>query len=202
MAKTQKQLQSEQTRQKIIEEAAGLFVRKGFYGTSVSDLAQATGMTKGALYHHFENKEAVFFAVIESVRETWRDAVVRDVLGTKDAIHRLAILIDNHTHLMHDNPTLCLVMHGLVAEMQDVNPDFSAALIEVYVELTEFIERIILKGQKNGQVRSDLDAKLVALSIVGMLRGSCCSPLISHLNADYLAVMELQKQIILDSLQP
>ena len=43
-------------------------------------------------------------------------------------------------------------------EMQDANPDFSAALMGVYVELTEFIERIILKGQKNGQVRSDLDA--------------------------------------------
>ena len=63
MPKTQKQLQSEQTRQRIIEAAAQLFVRKGFYGTSIADLAQATGLTKGALYHHFENKDAIFDSI-------------------------------------------------------------------------------------------------------------------------------------------
>ena len=83
--KTQKQLQSEQTQQRIIKEATHLFVRKGFYGTSISDLAQATGLTKGAIYHHFENKDAIFFAVIEDVRQTWNNEVARDVMQEKDA---------------------------------------------------------------------------------------------------------------------
>jgi TetR/AcrR family transcriptional repressor of nem operon len=91
MTKTQKQIQGEQTRQKIIEAAAHLFARKGFYGTSISDLAQATELTKGAFYHHFESKEALFFAVIDMVRHTWHEAVIRDVLKVKDALPRISL---------------------------------------------------------------------------------------------------------------
>ena len=65
MTKTQKQIQGEQTRQRIIEEAANLFVRKGFHGTSIADLAQAVGLTKGALYHHFRAKEEILFELVQ-----------------------------------------------------------------------------------------------------------------------------------------
>ena len=87
MSKTQKQIQSEQTQEKIIEAATQLFVRKGFYGTSISDLAQATDLTKGALYHHFENKEAIFFAVIESVRANHRPcSMLAQAVQKKNAV--------------------------------------------------------------------------------------------------------------------
>lgn len=203
MAKTQKQLQSEQTRRQIVEAAAQLFARKGFYGTSIADLAQAVGLTKGALYHHFDNKEALFFAVTEMVRDTWRQAVVRDVLQAKEAPARLAILFDNHTRLIAENETLCLVLSGLMMEMDGVNPTFMTILQEIYAELTLFVERIIQKGQAAGQVRSDLDARLVALNVVGMFKGTGCSrPIFDRLGADYTAVMGVLKQMFLDSLRP
>jgi TetR/AcrR family transcriptional repressor of nem operon len=201
MSKTQKQLQSEQTRQRIIEAAAQLFARKGFYGTSIADLAQATGLTKGALYHHFENKDAIFFAVIETVRDAWREAVARDVLKAGDALTRLAVLFDNHARCISENETLCLVLGSLVAEMDGVNPTFMAALEKIYADLTLFIERIVRKGQAAGQVRPDLDARLAALNIVGMLRTGC-SRILNRMSADYTARMATLKQMLLDSLRP
>ncbi len=201
MSKTQKQLQSEQTRQRIIEAAAQLFARKGFYGTSIADLAQATGLTKGALYHHFENKDAIFFAVIEAVRDAWREAVARDVLKAGDALTRLALLFDNHARCISENETLCLVLGSLVAEMDGVNPTFMAALEKIYVDLTLFIERIIRQGQAAGQVRPDLDARLAAVNIVGMLRTGC-SRILNRMSADYTARMATLKQMLLDSLRP
>lgn len=202
MAKTQRQLQGEQTRQRIIEAAAQLFVRRGFYGTSIADLAQATGLTKGALYHHFENKDALFFAVIEMVRDTWNDAVARDVLQVKNALDRLAILFDSHARLISENEILCLVLSGLEMEMEGVNSAFMTALQEIYDELTQFIARIIEKGQALGQVRPDVDARLMAFNIVGMLKGSGCSRLLKRMSGDYLAMMAVLKQMVLDSLQP
>jgi AcrR family transcriptional regulator len=201
MSKTQRQLQGEQTRQRIIEAAAQLFVRKGFYGTSIADLAQAVGLTKGALYHHFENKDAIFFAVIETVRDAWRETVARDVLKAGDALTRLAVLFDNHARCISENETLCLVMGSLVAEMDGVNPTFMAALEKIYADLTLFIERIIRKGQAVGQVRPDLDARLAALNIVGML-STGCSHILNRMSADYTARMATLKQMLLDSLQP
>ena len=200
--KTQKQLQSEQTRQQIIDAATLLFVRKGFYGTSIADLAKATGLTKGALYHHFENKDALFFAVIKSVRDVWNKKVVRDVLSSKDALDRLIMLIENHTHLLLNDTQLCLLLNGLIMEMDGINPEFMVTLQDVYTDLIDFIESIIRKGQTAGQIRSDLDARLVALNIVSILRSIGCSPIFKHMGVDCVEVTEALKPIIIDGLKP
>ncbi len=202
VSKTQKQLQGEQTRQQIINVAARLFIRKGFYGTSIADLAQAAGLTKGALYYHFENKDALFFAVVGAVRDAWQEAVVRDVLKAEDAPTRLAVLLDNHARLISGNEALCLVINSLAVEMDSTNPSFMAALQELYTEMTRFIERIVQKGQAAGQLRSDLDARLVAITIIGMLRGNSCAQILDRLGTTYAARMATLKQMVLDSLRP
>ena len=56
---------SEDTRQLIIEKTAAIFNKKGYAGTSMSDLTEATGLTKGSIYGNFENKEAVALAVFD-----------------------------------------------------------------------------------------------------------------------------------------
>ena len=200
--KTQKQLQSERTRQRIIQAAAELFVRKGFNGTSIADIAQAVDLTKGALYHHFESKDKIFFAVVEMVRHTWNKAVVRDVLKADHALDRLATLIDNHAQLVQENDTLCLVMASLVTDTDlDDNSEFAVALGEVYQKLLKFIERIVEKGQTVGEIRPDLDAQQVALIVIGMLRATCCR-MLNHLSEDYTGRMTTLRQVFVDGLQP
>ena len=56
---------SEATRQQVIESTAELFNKKGYLGTSISDLEKATGMTRGSIYGNFENKDAVALAVFD-----------------------------------------------------------------------------------------------------------------------------------------
>ena len=201
MSKTQKQIQSEQTQEKIIEAATQLFVRKGFYGTSISDLAQATDLTKGALYHHFENKEAIFFAVIESVRASWHNEVGREVLQAKDALTQLTTLLDSHTRLLQKKNAICVVMNVLMMEMEDINPKFTAALQEIYNELIEFVEHIIKKGQRSGQIKPNLDTRLTALNIVGVLKAIGCSQIFNYLEIDHTAMTETWKQILLNGLR-
>lgn len=178
-----------------------LFARQGFHSTSVADLAEATGLTKGALYHHFENKDAIFYAVVEAIRNLWREVVVGDVLQAKDARERLDILFDNHVHLVCQNEVLCLSLTSMILEMNDVNPDFMAVLREIFADLTDFVEHIIKKGQVSGQLRPDLDSRLTALSIVAMLEGSVIPRIVNREELDYKALMMTMKQILLDSLE-
>jgi AcrR family transcriptional regulator len=56
------------TREALVGAARLLFGRDGFTSTSLDDIASAAGVTKGALYHHFQNKEELFRAVAESVK--------------------------------------------------------------------------------------------------------------------------------------
>jgi AcrR family transcriptional regulator len=203
MKKTARALQSEQTRERIIAAAMRLFVRKGFYATSIADLSAAVEMTKGALYHHFENKDAIFFSVIETIRKTWREMVGREVLKPRNALDRLGALLDSHARLIEENEAFCLVLSGLLTEMEGVNPAFLKKLQQIYADLISFIEQIVGKGKEAGQLRSDLDPKLTALAIVGTLRGTGCSgPILRRLGVDYREMMQSAKRILLRGLKP
>jgi TetR/AcrR family transcriptional regulator, transcriptional repressor for nem operon len=203
MEKGQREIQSQQTRARIIAEATGLFVRKGYGSTSIADLSEAVGVTKGALYHHFENKEAIFYAVIDDIRRTWRDVVAREVVGSRDALERLERLFDQQARFLQKNESFCLVLNGLMTEREGVDPSLVEAVQEVYAELTRFIEAIIVKGQASMKIRADINARLTALTIVGMLRGTGCSrPLSERMEADYAAVMETLRKVMIRGLQP
>ena len=52
------------TKERILEAALTLFAERGCGGTSMRDIAEALGITKGALYRHYEGKEAIFAAII------------------------------------------------------------------------------------------------------------------------------------------
>ena len=202
MPKTQKQQQSEQTRQRIIDAAMQLFARKGFHHTSIADLAQAAGLTKGALYHHFENKGALLYAVLQAMREIWREEVVRDVLKARNSLDRLIVLFENHARLIREREMFCLMLSSLVMEMDGVDEGFMAALREIYADLTLFIQRIIEKGQRTGEVRCDLDARLTALNIVGMLEGNNIPWMLNRGQIDYGEMMRSVERILVSGLRP
>ncbi len=201
MEKTARMIQSEQTREHIVAAASRLFVRKGFAATSIADLAKAVKLTKGALYHHFESKEAIFFAVVESVRTAWSHSVAREVAGSRDAQSRLETLLDSHARFLQSNESFCLVMNGLMMEMEGVNPRYLGALQQVYAEMARYIQQIVKKGQAAGQIRGDIDAELIALSIVGTLRGTGCSrPKAERERVDYVTLMEAVKKMLVGGL--
>lgn len=69
------QQRSEETRAKIIESAIKLFSARGFNAASVADICKDAGISKGAFYHHFESKQALFLALLDGWLETIDDAI-------------------------------------------------------------------------------------------------------------------------------
>ena len=63
--KTRRELYSEATRAALLEEATTLFAERGYAGTSLEDVASASRVTRGAVYHHFASKKALFEAVLD-----------------------------------------------------------------------------------------------------------------------------------------
>jgi AcrR family transcriptional regulator len=77
--------QQQRTREEILAAADRLFVEQGFHATSVDEIAQAAGYTKGAVYSNFDAKEDVFFAVYEARVRAAVEQVERAAQRTADA---------------------------------------------------------------------------------------------------------------------
>ena len=81
--------QGRATRERLIETATGLFAERGYEGTSIETVLQESGVSRGALYHHFGSKEALFEAVLESVEASIGGAIVAEAIGTGDPVEAL-----------------------------------------------------------------------------------------------------------------
>src|SRR5437762_9538872 len=80
----------------ICRTAAQIFRQRGFDATSVSDIAQALGLTKAGLYHYFESKEALLFEIMTFGLDRVRDEVIEPVRAIRDPEERLRQLIVRH----------------------------------------------------------------------------------------------------------
>ena len=78
--------QGRATRGQLIEVAAGLFAERGYEGTSIEAVLAAAGVSRGALYHHFANKEALFRAVITVLTERITVELTEVVSGCTDPV--------------------------------------------------------------------------------------------------------------------
>lgn len=197
-----KQQQAERTRGVIVASATRLFAQKGYHATSMTDLTVAAGLTRGAIYHHFAGKEAVFRAVVDAVRTTWGQEVGAELTRHEDALDQIAALIRGHARLISERPELCLVITGLSEEMRGTQPELAAALHGVYRELIAVVQGLLTAGRDRGQVRADLDPHLVAVDVVGLLRGVSCFGVLADLGLDVERVLAAIGPVLIDGMRP
>src|SRR5687768_8479847 len=84
----------EQTRQFIIERSAPIFNKKGIAATAMSDIMEATKLSKGSLYVHFENKEVLAYSAVEYNMDILRNKVTSVVNKQRQAKERLFAYLD------------------------------------------------------------------------------------------------------------
>jgi AcrR family transcriptional regulator len=83
--KSRRELYSEATRAALLETATAMFAERGFARTSLDDIAVATQVTRGAVYHHFESKQAVFEAVFDALEQDMTARCMAAATGQPDA---------------------------------------------------------------------------------------------------------------------
>ncbi len=96
------------TKQEILEHALALFMKKGYEGASMSDLAAATGIKKASLYAHYSGKEEIFSAVFTGVVEEYRETIQTLTLKREDesALTRLERMFRAFLRYCHNNPRM------------------------------------------------------------------------------------------------
>src|SRR5262247_2910647 len=91
-------------REKILDAAEGLFARRGFAGVGLSEIADAVGLGKSSLFHHFPTKAQLYAAVVERILSEIEDAVTRALAAGGSPAERLDRWVDTIVDLLGARP--------------------------------------------------------------------------------------------------
>ena len=151
------------TRQFIIGKTAPVFNTKGYNGTSLTDLTEATGLTKGSLYGNFENKEeiaiAVFHYSMEKVRETARQKMDK----AKSPKEKLLALLDFYSQYVFNSPIPggCPLMNNAV-QADDYQSFMKKAVATEIKKTVDSIVALLAQGKKEGDFKDSINEREIA----------------------------------------
>jgi TetR/AcrR family transcriptional repressor of nem operon len=157
----------------IVETVAPIFNKLGYEGTSMAQLAQATGLTKGALYGNFKNKEDLAFASFKFNVTCIVDKIKSELVGIESGLEQLHALMNFyrtyrlHTIKMGGCPIINI---GVDANYQ--NPGLLERVQEIVIKLQGYIQRMIELGQAQKEIHEHISAKLYAKRIFAFIEGS------------------------------
>jgi TetR/AcrR family transcriptional regulator, fatty acid metabolism regulator protein len=154
----------EDKRRLILDAAVRVFARKGFHTCRVGDIAEEAGVAHGLLYHYFRSKDDVLESIF---KETWADiiAAARMVEETDEpARERLAGIAKILLRAWRRDPDLVRVVVREIVR----SPELQQRITDVHAAFAA-IERIVARGQEDGEFRADVDARLASFVFNGAL---------------------------------
>ena len=164
----------ELTRQTIVEQSLQLFSVKGYYNTSIKDILESTGLTKGGLYGHFASKEEIWYAVYDEAVNIWRSLVFKGVRQRRDPLERLDTFIQNDMESYLGGDVFdggCFFLNMLV-ELSGQSSSMSKHILSGFVRLSRLLRLWLEEAQKKKLVGRDANLKEIANFIVITLNGA------------------------------
>ena len=161
---------------KIVHESLKLFSLKGFLSTSIHDILEAAGTSKGGFYNHFSSKEDLFFQVLDEARKIWRDKNLQGLDEINLPIDKIIRLLENYKDrylLDAENfPGGCIFIMFAV-ELGDSRPHLSREVQKGFTGLKALLKRILENGQQSTTEYNGLNSNTITEIIFnGMLGAS------------------------------
>jgi AcrR family transcriptional regulator len=151
--------------------AIDCFARYGYQGTTIDRIASAAGVTKGALYYHFRDKEELLFEAVQDRITEFEQRVVGSVSPTTDPAGALTEIARVCVHIATKNNLRRFIL-TLMVEALDTNPRLSEAFRGILRRFRSYLAGIVRVGQEQGVFRRDVDASLAAQLFAGGVIGA------------------------------
>lgn len=172
MARKSKE-EMEQTRLALLEAALNLFAEKGYSRTTLNDIAQRAGFTRGAVYWHFKDKPMIFSEVMGHYEAPLVGLVVKETSKAENPVQWLEALYKGHIKVLGENSDLQTAMFVRVRRTE-----FPDELLPYYSEkqrerelFHQEIKKQIAEGIRHGYFRKDLNVDVAAGTAMAFLMG-------------------------------
>jgi TetR/AcrR family transcriptional regulator, transcriptional repressor for nem operon len=161
----------ERTRERLLQAASREVYRSGFQSASLEAILAATGVTKGALYYHFDSKEALGYAIVEEIiAPDLRGKWLGPLQGGKDPIDTLIGIVQGESVRPEDVRGGC-PLNNLAQEMSPLDEGFRKRLALVFHAWQEGVAAALREGQTRGRVRRDAEPADAAGFLIAMVEG-------------------------------
>ena len=161
----------ERTRERLLQAAFREVHRSGFQSAGIDTILAATNVTKGALYYHFDSKEALGFAIVEEIiAKLVRDRWLRPLLSDGQPIDILIGIVRRTPVRPADVRAGCPLLN-LAQEMSPLDEQFRKRLERIFLAWQEGVATLLRKGQSQGTVRRDLNPDEAASFLIAMVEG-------------------------------
>lgn len=156
----------------VLDAAIGVFSERGYYGTSISDLTEATKLTQGSLYKAFKDKQAIFLAAFDRYRarrlEKMRQVVGEGGSGLQRLRNALRFYADSSQGAQGRQG--CLVV-GSAAELSTFDPEVARRIASALERNEAMFADLIRQGQEDGSISRQLDRAASARMLLCLVQG-------------------------------
>jgi AcrR family transcriptional regulator len=170
---------STDTRASILKVALQLFLKKGYKDVSYTDLIAKTGLSKGAIYHHFKSKEDLLASVFEFLMESGSQPVmgdpekdVKDYESFRKLFIKTKELQFKNFKKLLDTETVKLNKLLFFLEAINENVKLKKMVLEILKQETVFLEKCFIGLKKHNKLPKGKDPALLAESLFWMLQGT------------------------------
>jgi TetR/AcrR family transcriptional regulator, transcriptional repressor for nem operon len=187
----------DQTKQRILRKSGVLFNTQGYKATSISDITDATGFTKGAIYRHFESKEALEKETLFHLSGLMFDKLKSFIKEETTAVGKLNAIFKYFESYV-SNPEVrggCPLMNAAI-EADDAHPALRKGALRILDILHESVVTILKNGIRFNQLKKDIDLDYYATMIIASLEGAIMMSRLRGNNEDIRRVVKhLKTQI-------
>ena len=151
------------TRDKILQAALEVFAQKGYHRALVDDIVRTSRTSKGAVYHHFPNKEALFLALVDEFSARLAEAVATGIAGAHGALGKVeaALTAGLETFARHRDLARILLLESV-----SLGPAYQGKRLEVHGRFAALIQAYLDDAVAEGSI-PPLDTRVATLAWLG-----------------------------------
>lgn len=162
----------EKTRQFIIEKTAPIFNVKGYAGTSLSDMTEATGLTKGSIYGHFANKDEVALAAFDYNLQQVLQTVRREMERKSSVREKLAVFVEVYDGFLKEPAHGGCPILNTAIEADDTHPGLRKKAADALHNWKKMLVQLIESGIQQKEIPSTIHPEQLALTIIATIEGA------------------------------
>ncbi|WP_295712205.1 TetR/AcrR family transcriptional regulator [Mucilaginibacter sp.] len=189
---------AERTRLFILETTAPIFNKKGYAGTSMSDLTEATGLTKGSIYGNFANKEEVALAAFDYNSAKIRKQVQERIQKASTYYDKLLVYAQvYHSFTRANFPAGGCPILNTAVDADDTNPLLKDKAAQAVLRWKKSIENLVQAGIEAGEFKEDVDISGTALSMIALIEGGIMIAKVTNTPASLDKVLKTVDALVL-----